>query len=142
MKVTKSKEWYYWAYIATMVAAWIFCVVPTVITGIIKLPLFATKEASTTLTGSFTLVLVCAAYPLLKGLLKLLKSPSAWFILWLLFAVTFLLYNIERSTLGAMVLVLFVAAVGNTLGAILFWVSRNFKEKWMFLSDPKSGGSV
>jgi hypothetical protein len=142
MKITKSKEWYYWAYIATMGAAWIFCVVPTVIAGMLKLPLFATKDASTTLTGSFTLVLVCAAYPLLKGLLKLLKSPSAWFILWLLFGVTFLLYNIERSTLGAMVLVLFVAAMGNTIGAVLFSLSKSFKEKWMFLGDPKNGGSV
>ena len=142
MKITKSKEWYYWAYIVTLGAAWIFCVAPTVITGIIKLPLFATKEASTTLTGSFTLVLVCAAYPLLKGLLKMLKSPSAWFILWLLFVVAFLLYNIEHATLGAVTLVLFVAAVGNTIGAVLFWLSKMFKEKWMFLNDPKSGGSV
>lgn len=142
MKITKSKEWYYWAYIITGITAWIFCVVPTVITGMIKLPLFATKEASTTLTGSFMLVLVCAAYPLLKGLLKMLKSPSAWFILWLLFGVTFLLYNIERSTLEAMVLIFFVAAVGNTIGAVLFWLSRQFEKKWMFLNDPKTGGSV
>lgn len=142
MKITKSKEWYYRAYIIVWVLAWIFCVLPTVITGMIKLPMFATKDASTTLTGSFMLVIVCAAYPLLKGMLKLLKSPSAWFILWLLFAVTFLLYNIERPTLGAMVMIFFVAAVGNTIGAVLFRVSKVFKEKWAFMSDPKAGGNV
>ena len=142
MKITKSKEWYYRAYIIVWVLAWVFCVVPTVIVGAIKLPMFATKDSATTLTGSFMLVLVCAAYPILKGLLKLLKSPSAWFILWILFAVAFLLYNIEHDTLGAMVLVFFVAALGNTIGAVLFRVSKGFKEKWAFMSDPKTGGSV
>ena len=144
MKITKSKEWYYWAYIITLAAAWIFCVVPTVITGAIKLPLIATKDATSTLTGSFMLVLICAAYPLIKGLFKLLKSPSATIIMWLLFAVTFLIYNIERTTLEAMVLIFFVAAVGNTIGALLFFFSKRFKEKWMFLgnSNNASGGAV
>ena len=135
MKITKSKEWYYWAYTLAWVVAWACCVLPTVITGVVKLPLFATEEANTTLTGSFTLVLVCAAYPILKGLLKMLKSPSAWFILWLLFIVTFLLYNVERSTLEAMVLILFVAAIGNTVGAVLFHLSKVYKEKWIVLNN-------
>lgn len=140
MKITKSKEWYYWAHQLTWISAWMFCVVPTIITGAIKLPLFATEDANTTLTGSFILVLICAAYPLLKGLLKLLKSPSAWFLLWLLFVVTFLLYNIEHSTLGAVTLVLFVAAIGNSIGAILFSLSKRFKEKWMFMDNPNHEG--
>lgn len=138
MKITKSKEWYYWASKIVWLTAWFFCIVPTVITGIIKLPLFATKEASTTLTGSFMLVLVCAAYPLIKGILTLLKSPSAWFILWLLFGVTFMLYNIERTTLEAMVIVFLVAAIGNTIGAILFWLSKQFLEKWKFMNGSNA----
>ena len=134
MTLTKSKEWYYWAHIITRVCAWVCCIVPTVIAGLAKLPLFATNEASTTLTGSFMLVLVCAAYPLLKGLLQMLKSPSAWLILWLLFGVSFMLYNIEHATLGAMVTVLFVAAIGNTIGAVLFWLEKRFKERWIILN--------
>ena len=138
MKVTKSKEWYYWASKIAWITAWVLCVIPTVITGVIKLPLFATKDASTTLTGSFMLVLVCAAYPIIKGILKLLKSPSAWFILWLLFGVTFLIYNIERTTLEAMVVILLVAAIGNTLGAILFAISKAWLEKWKFMDNPNA----
>ena len=79
----------------------------------------------------------------------MLKSPSAWFILWLLFGVTFLLYNIEHSTLEAMVLILFVAAVGNTVGAVLFHLSKVFKEKWIVLNttnpnalNTNNGGEV
>jgi hypothetical protein len=116
----------------TAVAAWVFCVVPTVITGLVKLPVIATKNAESTLTGSFTLVLVCAAYPLFKGLIKLFKSPSAPMIMWILFAVAFLLYKISQETLKAMVLIFFVAAIGNTIGAILFYCSKVFNEKWKY----------
>ena len=138
MKVTKSKEWYYWASKIAWITALMLCVIPTVITGAIKLPLFVTNDASTTLTGSFILVLVCAAYPIIKGLLQLLKSPSAWLILWLLFGVTFLLYNIEHATMGAIVVVLLVAAIGNTMGAILFAISKAWLEKWKFMDNPNT----
>lgn len=137
MTVTKSKQWYYWASKVAWITAWMFCVIPTVIVGAIKLPLFATTNASTTLTGSFMLVLVCAAYPILKGLLKVLKSPSAWFILWVLFAVTFLIYSIERKTLEAMVLILFIAAIGNSIGALLFALSKSWAVKWKFMDNTE-----
>ena len=142
MKITKSKEWYYWAYILTAVAAWVFCVVPTVITGLVKLPVIATKNAESTLTGSFTLVLVCAAYPLFKGLIKLFKSPSAPMIMWILFAVAFLLYKISQETLKAMVLIFFVAAIGNTIGAFLFFLSRSFEKKWKFCGEIQLKGGM
>lgn len=39
-------------------------------------------------------------------------------------------------------LIFFVAAVGNTIGAVLFRASKVFKEKWAFMSDSKAGGNV
>lgn len=140
MKITKSKEWYYRASIATAILAWIFCIVPTLIAGIIKLPIIATKSAENTLTGSFTIVLICCAYPLFKGLLKMLKSPSAWLILWIVTGITFLLYNISHETLGAMLIVFFVAALGNSIGAILFFLSRVFNEKYKFCGQVQIVG--
>ncbi len=132
MKITKSKEWYYRAYVIATLAAWLFCIAPTVIAGVAKLPVIATKEAESTLTGMFIVVLVCAAYPLFKGLIKLFKSPSAWLIMWVVALITFLLWKIPHDTLGAMVVVFFTAAVGNTIGAALFALARKFKEKWAF----------
>ena len=84
MKITKSKEWYYWASIITQGLAWIFCVAPTLISGLINLPLIVSKQAEETLSGGAIVVIVCGAYPILKGLLKALKSPSAWLILWIM----------------------------------------------------------
>ncbi len=135
MKTTKSREWYYWAYVLTTAAAWIFCVVPTLIAGLIKLPATVTKEAETTLTGSFTLMLIIAAYPLLKGILKMFKSPSAWLIIWIVTGLTFLLWQIPRETIGAMFVVLLVAAIGNSVGAILFWLGQQFAEKWRYFGS-------
>ncbi len=132
MKITKSKEWYYRAYVTTTLLAWFFCIVPTLVVGVIKLPVIATKNADSTLTGSFTVVLVCAAYPLYKGLVRLFKSPSACMIMWILFAITFLLYKISHETLGAMVVVFLVSAIGNTIGAVLFYAAKICKEKWAF----------
>lgn len=132
MKITKSKEWYYRAKCFTWLIAWICCVVPTAIVGAINLPLVVTKQAEETLTGSAIIVLACCAYPLLKGILKLLKSPSAWLIMWIVTAITYAMWVVPHETLGAVLGVFTAAAIGNSVGAILFWFSRQFDEKWKF----------
>lgn len=131
-KITKSKAWYWRAYLLTVALAWVVCIIPTLIAGVLKLPVIATKNAETTLTGSFTVVLIACVYPLYKGLVKLLKSPSAPVIMWILFGVTYLLYKISHETLGAMVVVFLVAAIANTIGAGLFLLAKVFKTKWAF----------
>lgn len=134
-KITKSKAWYWKAYILTMVLAWGVCIIPTLIAGILKLPVIAKKNAESTLTGSFTIVLIACIYPLYKGLVKLLKSPSAPVIMWILFGITYLLYKISHETLGAMVVVFLVAAIANTIGAGLFLLAKMFKTKWAFFGQ-------
>lgn len=134
-KITKSKSWYWRAYIITCALAWACCIIPTLFVGVLKLPVIATKNAETTLTGAFTVVLIACIYPLYKGLIRLVKSPSAPVIMWVLFAVTYLLYKISRQTLKAMVLIFFVAAIGNTIGAGLFLLAKMFKTKWAFFGQ-------
>ncbi len=129
MKITKSKQWYWKAYLITSALAWGFCIIPTLIAGILNLPLIAVKNAEATLTGSFTVVLICCIYPLYKGIVRLFKSPSAPVIMWLLFGITYLLYNISKETLGAMVTIFLIASIGNTIGAILFMLAKGFKAK-------------
>lgn len=137
-KITKSKSWYWRAYLLTGALAWVFCIIPTLIAGVIKLPEIATKNAETTLTGSFTVVLIACVYPLYKGLIKLLKSPSAPVIMWIVFGVTYLLYKISQETLKAMVVIFFVAAVANTIGAGLFLLAKTFKTKWAFYGQAEN----
>lgn len=138
MKITKNKEWYRRAWFLTSAFAWIACVVPTLIAGFLKLPkIVVTNEAEQTLSGSFIFVLICAAYPIFKGLLKYLKSPSAWLILWILTGFMFLFLQIPKESLKAVYVVTFTAAIGNSVGAILFSLAKHFKEKWKFCGEMK-----
>lgn len=130
MKITKSPEWYFKAHWICFFTAWFFCIVPTLIVGYAKLPnIVVEQSAEKTLTGSAIIVFACAAYPLLKGILKLFKSPSAWLILWILAVFTYLLYSVPHETIEAMTIVFFVAAIGNTVGAVFFAVSKLMEKK-------------
>lgn len=133
MKITKTKRFYYWAWHIANILAWAACVLPALIAGVSNLPIVAVKEADTTLTGSFLIVIAVCAYPIMKGVLKALKSPSAWLILWIITALLFCVYKIPHDTLGAMCIVFFSAAMGNSVGAVLFYLSEKFKEKYLFL---------
>jgi hypothetical protein len=142
MRVTKTKEWYYTASKILFVVAWLLCILPTFIAGWIKLPKIVTTKSETTLTGTAIIVLACCAYPLLKGVLKMLKSPSAWLILWIVALITSALYQIPHDTLGAMVAVFFTAAIGNSLGAILFWLSKEFEKKCLLIGQMTIIGGI
>lgn len=135
MKITKSKEWYLWAKRVSWICAWLFCIVPTAVVGIIKLPAIVAPQPEQTLTGSAIVVIACCAYPVLKGFFRYFKNPSAWFIMWIVALITFALYRISRETLGAMVWIFFAAAIGNSIGAILFKLADNFNEKWKFCGE-------
>lgn len=129
-KIKRSKEWYY---NARLIAYWVgmaFCVVPTLIAGILKLPVIVVKDANSTLSGVFVVVVVCAALPLYKALIKVMKSPNAAVICWVLFGLMALVNSMEKSTIEGLTVVFAFAAVGNTLGAVCFKLSKEFEELW------------
>ena len=129
-KIKHSKEWYY---NARLIAYWVgmaFCVVPTLIAGILKLPVIVVKDANSTLSGVFVVVVVCAALPLYKALIKVMKSPNAAVICWVLFGLMALVNSMEKSTIEGLTVVFAFAAVGNTLGAVCFKRSKEFEELW------------
>ena len=129
-KIKHSKEWYY---NARLIAYWVgmaFCVVPTLIAGILKLPVIVVKDADSTLSGVFVVVVVCAALPLYKALIKVMKSPNAAVICWVLFGLMALVNSMEKTTIEGLTVVFAFASIGNTLGAVCFKVSKEFEELW------------
>lgn len=129
-KIKHSKEWYY---NARLIAYWVgmaFCVVPTLIAGILKLPVIVVKDANSTLSGVFVVVVVCAALPLYKALIKVMKSPNAAVICWVLFGLMALVNSMEKTTIEGLTVVFAFASIGNTLGAICFKLSKEFEELW------------
>lgn len=129
-KIKHSKEWYY---NARLIAYWVgiaFCVVPTLIAGILKLPVIVVKDADSTLSGVFVVVVVCAALPLYKALIKVMKSPNAAVICWVLFGLMALVNSMEKTTIEGLTFVFAFAAIGNTLGAICFKLSKEWENIW------------
>ena len=130
MKITKTAEWYSRMHWVFFIVGWLCCIIPTLVAGYLKLPKIVVKSsAEETLTGSAIVVLTCASYPLLKGLLKLFKSPSAWLILWILTGITYALFKVPNATIEAMYIIFFVAAIGNSVGALLFGLSKYMLKK-------------
>ena len=80
----------------------------------------------------FIAVLICAALPLYKALIKVIKSPNAAVICWVLFGLMTLVNSMEKSTIEGLTFVFAFAAVGNTLGAIAFKLSKEFEELWRY----------
>lgn len=129
-KIKHSKEWYY---NARLIAYWVgmaFCVVPTLIAGILKLPVIVVKDANSTLSGVFVVVVVCAALPLYKALIKVMKSPNAAVICWVLFGLMALVNSMEKTTIEGLTFVFAFAAIGNTLGAVCFKLSKEWENIW------------
>ncbi len=129
-KIKHSKEWYYNARLIAYWVGMVFCIVPTLIAGLVKLPLIATHDADSTLSGVFIVVLVCAALPLYKALIKVMKSPNAAVICWVLFGLIALVNSMEKGTIEGLTFVFAFAAIGNTLGAVCFKLSKEFEELW------------
>lgn len=129
-KIKHSKEWYY---NVRLIAYWVgmaFCVVPTLIAGILKLPVIVVKDADSTLSGVFVVAIVAAALPLYKALVKLLKSPSAAVICWILFGLMALVNSMEPQTIHGLTVVFLWASIGNTLGAVCFKLSKEWENIW------------
>lgn len=135
MNIRHDKEWYYRAYIIAYIVGMILCIVPTLAAGISELPLIANKDATSTLSGVFVVVLIAAAFPLYKAFIKLLKSPSIAVICWILFALLALVGKMTAETLHGLTIVFLWAAIGNTLGVLAFRLSAMWKEKWKYCGE-------
>ena len=64
MKITRDKEWYFKWHITAYWVGMVLCIVPTIFAGLLEFPVVATKDAESTLSGTFIIVLVAAALPL------------------------------------------------------------------------------
>ena len=142
--IKHSKSWYF---NAKLIAYWVgmaFCVLPPLIAGLVKLPsIVVEKNAEGTLSGVFVLAIICAAVPIYKAVIKLVKSPNAAVICWILFGLIALVDTMSPQTISALKFVFAFAAIGNTLGAICFKLSETFGELWKHCGQVEIvGGEV
>ena len=88
------------------------------------------------------LAIICAAVPIYKSLIKLIKSPNAAVFCWILFGLIALVDTMSPQTISALKVVFAFAAIGNTIGAICFKLSSMFDDLWKNCGqvDIVSGG--
>ena len=60
----------------------------------------------------------------------MIKSPNAAVICWVLFGLMALVNSMEKQTIEGLTFVFAFAAIGNTLGAVCFKLSKEFEELW------------
>ena len=131
----RSKTWYYNAYLLAYLVGIIFCVIPTFIAAIVKLPLIANRDAESTLSGVFIVALIATALPIYKLLTKLLKSPSVAVVLWLFWGLFALVGLMTPETIKGLTTVFLWGAIGNTLGVLAFKLSAMWKELWQHCGE-------
>lgn len=134
-KIKHSKQWYYNAKIIAYGVGMILCIFPTLIAGLIKLPIITKSTADSTLSGVFIVCLICCALPLYKAVIKFIKSPNAAVICWVFFLLMFFVNKMSKETIAGLTVVFAFAAIGNTLGAIAFKLSDEFAELWKYCGE-------
>ena len=140
MKITRDKEWYFKWHITAYWVGMVLCIVPTIFAGLLEFPVIATKEAESTLSGTFIIVLVAAALPLYKWVKTVLKSPSIALLLWIGSGILYLILSMPMQTVKGLFIVFLTAAIGNTIAIVFFKLSDIWKEKWRFCGEIKIKG--
>lgn len=91
-------------------------VLPPFIATIAQFPIWIEKSADATLSGVFIVLAFLSCIPFLKQIKAFIKSPSVP-ILWL---VMFVFLTALSNIISQMIVVCFVGAISNAVGAIIY----------------------
>ena len=95
-------------------------VVPPAITTLSYFPLWVEAGASQTVSGLCALMLVVCATPLLRILMRQLRTPS----LPLFWTIAYLLFKCLASVICELCVIAFIGALSNTAGAVFFHLAK------------------
>lgn len=128
---------YYKKYMICKVLGYILCVLPTLIAGLTVLPLVANRDAEQTLSALFIICLIITALPLYKWVRKQLKKESISVFLWVITALLWAVKTVPDKSVNGLFIVALTGAIGNTVGAIMFFISEKVKEKGILCGEIK-----
>lgn len=90
-----------------------------------QFPIWIERSSAATVSGMFLVLAFLSCIPFIRQIKEYMKSPSA-VVMWLLFFVLFLAL---RNIIEQMVIVCFVGAVANGVGALLYKAGKVVEEK-------------
>ncbi len=98
----------------------LFCTVPVALTVVFYFPLWIERGSETFISGFALVLILISMVPLFKVFQKILRSPSAHTIWFILFVTFFVLSKIADE----MTVISFVGYIGNIIGALFFRAAR------------------
>ena len=96
------------------------CTLPAAIATLCYFPIWKSRSSGSLLSGFTVLLLLVCAYPTVKAIKRLFRTPSV-FTVWLLL---FLGFSLVKSIAYEMTVISFVGMISNMIGALLFKLSR------------------
>lgn len=98
------------------------CIIPVVVTIFSYFPLWIAREDASILSGFSVLLVGAALVPMYKHLGRILRSPSAHMMWFIVFAVFFLLSKIADE----MTVISFVGFTTNLIGSLFFKLAKKY----------------
>lgn len=102
----------------------LFCTVPPVSATLLYFPLWRERGGAAALSGFTLLLILLSLLPTFNTLKRILRSPAAHTMWFLVFIAFFLLSKIADE----MTVISFAGFIGNLIGALFFRAARNLNE--------------
>lgn len=99
-------------------------IIPTIIAAVSYFPIWKERGTNAVFSGFLLLLMLISIIPLFKFLKKVFESPSIQFT-WLFI---FILFSLMKSIVNEMIVISLVGFISNSLGAILFKLSKRVGE--------------
>lgn len=90
-----------------------------------RFPIWVEESAEASMSGLFLVFAFLSCLPFLKQIREYFKSPSAWVVWVILFA----LFVALRNIIDQMVVVCFAGAVANVIGAFIYHIGTGIGNK-------------
>lgn len=112
-------------YLILYVLGLAICIVPPAVAVLLNFPIWIQKSSAATLSGLSLILLVLSCIPFYKAILAYIKSASSP-VMWLILFVFCFLFG---SIVHEMTIISFVGVISNTVGAVIFKISKKYKRE-------------
>lgn len=123
MNLPKKKNKH--TYLILHILGLISCILPPAAATLSYFPLWKSDGGGKTLAGGAVLLLIMSAYPLIKWIKRHISEISSY-MLWL---ILFLLFFTLSKIAAEMTVICFAGFIGNSIGAVLFYLSKRSRSK-------------
>jgi hypothetical protein len=90
-----------------------------------QFPVWVERSSDATVSGLFLIFALLSILPFLKAIKEYFKSPSVW-VIWI---ICFVFFVVMRNIIDEMLIVSFIGAVANIVGAGIYKVGKKVRSE-------------